>query len=74
MQVVLQDGHDVGSQAAVGLAPQVGHIDGDPAARLEDPLALGEDVAQQRQVLDVGPGHPFPVELLLVLLAGEVGG
>ena len=29
---------------------------------------------QQREVLDVGPGHPLAVELLLVLLAGEVGG
>ena len=74
MQIVLEDGHDVSGQAAVGLAPQVGYIHGDAAARLEHPFALGEDVAQQRQILDVGPGHPFPVELLLVLLAGEVGG
>ena len=28
----------------------------------------------KRQVLDVGPGHALAVELLLVLLAGEVGG
>ncbi len=74
VQVVLEDGHDVGGQAAVGLAPEVGHVDGDAAARLEHALALGEDVAQQGQVLDVGPRHPLAVELLLVLLAGEVGG
>ncbi len=64
--------HDVGRQAAIRLAPEVGHVDRDAAAGLEHPLALGEDVAQQRQVLDVGPGHPRAVELLLVLLAGEV--
>ena len=74
VQVVLQDRHDVGGQAAVGLAAEVGHVDRNAAARLEHPLALGEDVAQQRQVLDVGAGHPLAVELLLVLLAGEVGG
>ena len=74
VEVVLQDGHDVGRQAAIRLAPEVGHVDGDAAARLEHALALGEHVAQQRQVLDVGPGHPLAVELLLVLLAGEVGG
>ncbi len=74
VQVVLQDGHDVGGQAAVGLATEVGHVDRDAAARLEHALALGEDVAQQRQVLDVGAGHPLAVELLLVLLPGEVGG
>ena len=74
MEVVLQDGHDVGRQAAIRLAPEVGHVDGDAAARLEHALAVGEHVAQQRQVLDVGPGHPLAVELLLVLLAGEVGG
>ena len=73
VQVVLEDGHDVGGQAAVRLAPEVGHVDRDAAARLEHPLALGEDVAQQRQVLDVGAGHALAVELLLVLLAGEVG-
>ena len=74
MQVVLQDGHDVGGQAAVRLAAEVGHVDGDAPARLEHPLALGEDVAQQRQVLDVGARYALAVELLLVLLAGEVGG
>ena len=73
VQVVLQDGHHVGGQAAIRLAPEVGDVDRDAAARLEHPLALGEDVAQQRQVLDVGPGHALAVELLLVLLAGEVG-
>ncbi len=74
VQVVLEDGHDVGRQAPVGLAPEVGHVDGDAAARLERPLALGEDIAQQRQVLDVGARHPLAVELLLVLLPGEVRG
>ena len=73
VQVVLEDGHDVGGQAAVRLAAEVGHVDRDAAARLEHPLALGEDVAQQRQVLHVGARHTLAVELLLVLLAGEVG-
>ena len=74
VQVVLEDGHDVGGKAAVRLAPEVGHVDRDAATRLEHALALGEDVAQQGEVLDVGPGHTLAVELLLVLLAGEVGG
>ncbi len=74
VQVVLQDGHDVGRQAAIRLATEVGHVDRNAAAWLEDPLALGEDVAQQRQVLDVGPRHALAAELLLVLLAGEVRG
>ena len=73
VQVVLQDRHDVGRQTPVRLAPQVRHVDRDAAPGLEDPLAVGEDVAQQLEVLDVGPGHAFAVELLLVLLAGEVG-
>ncbi len=72
VQVVLQDGHDIGGQAAIRLATEVGHVDGDATAGLEHPLALGEDVAQQRQVLDVGARHALAVELLLVLLAGEV--
>jgi len=74
VQVVLQDGHDVGGQAAVGLAAEVGHVDRYAPARLEHPLALGEDVTQQRQVLDVGARHALAVELLLVLLPGEVRG
>ena len=73
VQVVLEDGHHVGGQAAVGLAAEVGHVDGDPPARLEHPLALGEHLAQELEVLEVGTRHPFTVELLLVLLAGEVG-
>ena len=41
---VLEDVDDVGRQRAVGLAAEVGHVDGDAAARLEHPGALGEHV------------------------------
>ena len=72
-QVVLQDGHDVGRQASIRLATQVGHVDGDPAAGLEHPLALGEHLSQELQVLEIRAGHTLAVQLLLVLLAGEIG-
>ena len=71
---VLEDGHHVGGQAPVGLAAEVGHVDGDAPARLERPGAVGEDVLQQAQVLEVGAGDALAVQLLLVLLAGEVRG
>ncbi len=72
-QVVLQDGHDVRGQAAVGLAAEVGHVDGDAPTGLEHPLALVEHVAQQLEVLDIRTRDTLAVELLLVLLSGEVG-
>jgi len=74
VQVVLEDRHDVGGEAAIRLAPQVGHVDRDPPPRLEHALAFREHVTQEREVLDVGARHAFPVELLLVLLAREVRG
>ena len=72
-QIVLQDGHDIGRQASIRLAAEVGHVDRDPSARLEHPLALGEHLPEQLEVLEVGPGHTFAVQFLLVLLAGEIG-
>ena len=68
----LEDADDVGGQAAVRLAAEVGDVDGDAPARLERADALGEDVAQQVEVLEVRRGHAVALELLLVLLAGEV--
>ena len=69
---VLQDRDDVGREAAIGLAPEVGDVDRDAAAGLELANALGEHVVQQLEVLDVRARHPFLLELLLVVLAGEV--
>ena len=71
-QPVLQDADDVGRQRAVGLAPQVGHVDRDAAARLE----LGARTRRTRPraarcTRCTTPGCPRP-QLLLVLLAGEV--
>ena len=39
-QAVLQDAHDVHSQRAVGLAPEVGHVHRDPAPGLQHPGTL----------------------------------
>jgi hypothetical protein len=72
VQIVLQDRHDVGRQTPVRLAAQVGDVDRNPPTRFQHPLAVGEDVAQQLEVLDIGPRHSLAVEFLLVLLAGEV--
>ena len=72
-QVVVEDPDDVGGQRAVRLAAKVGHVDGDAAARLEDPPALAEHVAQQLEVLGVGRRDDALAQGLLVLLAGEVG-
>ena len=69
-QVVLQDGHDVHGQAAVGLAAEVGHVDGDAPTGLKHPLALVEHVAQQPRYSMYEPGTPA-VELLLVLLSAK---
>ena len=69
---VLQDVDHVGGQAAIRLATEVGDVDGDPAARLEHPDALGEHVVQQVEVLEIRAGHAVAFELLLVLFAGEV--
>src|SRR3546814_595830 len=63
----------VGRERAVGLATEVGHVHSDAPARLELRDALGEDVFQHREVLDVGRRDVALAELLLVGLAGEVG-
>ena len=72
LEVVLEDADHVAGQAAVRLATEVGHVHRDAPARLEHALALGEDVAEHRQVLEVRRGHALAVELGLVFLAGEV--
>ena len=69
---MLEDADHIGGQAAVRLAAEVGDIDGDAASGLERAHALGEDVREHLQVLEVGGGDALAFELLLVLLAGEV--
>ena len=72
-QFVLEDPDDVGRQAAVRLAAQVRHVDGDPPSGLHDPHALGEHVAEHLEVLEVRRGHAVAFHLQLVVLAHEVG-
>ncbi len=72
-QPVLEDADHVGRQRPVRLAPQVGDVDRDAAPRLQLGHALGEDVGQQVEVLVVRRGDALPPQLLLVLLAGEIG-
>ena len=55
-------GRHVAGQRAVRAAAEVGDVDGDAPARLEHPLALGEHVAQQLQVLEVGGRHAVDAE------------
>ena len=71
-EVVLEDADHVGRQAAVGLAAEVGDVDGDASAGLEGAHALGEHVGQHLEVLEVRGRDALALELLLVLLAGEV--
>ena len=63
---------DVAGKRAVGLAAEVGDVDRDATAGLEDPAALGEHVAEHREVLDVRAGDVTLAQRLFVLLAGEV--
>jgi hypothetical protein len=72
-EAVLEDADDVGREAAVGLAAEVGHVHRHPPPRFELAAALGEHVPEQLEVLEVGARHPLPLELFLVGLAGEVG-
>ncbi len=71
-QPVLEDGDDVGRQRPVRAPAEVGHVDGDAPARLQDPDALGEDVLQHLEVVEVGGGDVALAEVLLVGLAREV--
>ena len=67
-------GGDVGGQAAVGLAAQVGHVDGDPAAGLEGPGALGEHVLRaDRGTRGRSRAPPPGPSSSSYCLAGEVG-
>ena len=61
IEVVVQDPDDIRGQGPVGPAAQIGHVDRHPTARLQDPAALLEHIAQQLQVLGVGGrDDPFP--------------
>ena len=71
-EVVLEDADDVGRERAVRLAAEVGDVDRDAPARLELGDALGEDVLEHREVLEVGGRDVALAERLLVGLAGEV--
>src|SRR5262249_22489110 len=71
-EVVLQNAHDVAGERPVRLATEVGDVQGDAAAGLEHPAALGEDVTEHREVLEVGAGHVPFTEGRFVVLAGEV--
>ena len=71
-EVVLEDRGDVGGQAPVRAAAEVRDVDGDAATRLQRADALGEHVAQHRQVVEVVAGDVTFAERRLVLLAGEV--
>ena len=71
-QVVLQDGGDVGGQAAVRAAAEVGDVHRDATTRLERADALAQHVAQHGEVVDVVARHVALAERRLVLLAGEV--
>ncbi len=72
-EIVLQDPDDVGREAAIGLAPQVRDVHRDAPTRFQCSLAVGEHIREQLEVLDVRARDAVALELLLVLLAGEVG-
>ena len=69
----LQEVDDVPRQRAVGLAPEVGHVDGDPAPGRELGEALREDGVEHAEVGVVVGRDVTDPEGGLVLLAGEVG-
>ena len=71
-EAVLEDRDHVGRQPAIRLAAEVGDVDRDAAAGLELAHALGEHLGEHLEVLEVRAGHALALELLLVLLAGEV--
>jgi hypothetical protein len=74
LAALLEDAHDVGGEASVGLASEVGDVHGQASARFELVLALSEDVAEESEILQVGAGDALSVEFFLVLLAREVRG
>ena len=71
-QVVLQDGGDVGGQAAVRTPAEVGDVHRDATTRLERADALAQHVTQHGEVVDVVTRYVALAERRLVLLAGEV--
>ena len=70
---MFENADDVGRQASVRLAAEVGDIHRDTTTRLELAHAFGEDVGEHLEVLEVGGGDALALQLLFVLLAGEVG-
>ena len=70
---MLQDPDEVGGQASIGLASEVGHVHTEAATWLQGPDALLEHLGEHVEVLEVGRGDAIALELLLVGLAGEVG-
>ena len=71
-QVVLQDMDDVGREASVGLATEVRDVHSDAPTRFQLAGALGEDLPQHVEILEIRRRNTFALQLLLVLLAGEV--
>ena len=71
---------DIGREAAIRLAAEVGDVHRDSAAGLEDPHAFLEDVVEESQILEIAAGNladsigiPRRVDhLVLILLADEV--
>ena len=71
-EAILQDRDDVGRQAPIRLAAEVGDVHRDPSTRLERADAVREHGGEELEVLEVRARHPFLLELLLVVLAREV--
>ncbi len=71
-EVVLEDVHDIGRQASVRFSAQVGHVNCDPASRLEDSFAFRKNVSQHPEVLEVTARYVATAESLFVLLTREV--
>ena len=71
--LVRSDPGDVARERSIRPTAQVRDVHRDPSPRLEYARALGEDVAQHLEILEVRRGNPVLAELELVLLAREVG-
>ena len=52
-EVVLQNADDVGRQASIWLASQVGHIDRHTTPRLQNPEAAGKHIVQHLEILQI---------------------
>jgi hypothetical protein len=72
LQFVLQDRDDIGGEAPVGAAAEVGDVDRDAAPRLELADTFGEHLGQHPEVFLVARRDVALAECGLVVLAGEV--